>query len=100
MYKNDLTRSRTLIGTVFFYFNRLDFDTVNQSPSNLTGLNIKNMNVPTTFPTSCNDHDYSVYKHSPFPLFVYTSLNLVKQNVDLTGFCYILLSIVKPRKLN
>ena len=36
----------------------------------------------------------------PFPLFVYTSLNPVKQNVDLTGFCYILLSIVKPRKLN
>nr|DAZ07167.1 MAG TPA: hypothetical protein [Caudoviricetes sp.] len=68
--------------------------------SNSTGLNIKNRNVPATFPTSCNDLGYSVYKHPPFPLFVYTSLNPVKQNVDLTGFCYILLSIVKPRKLN
>ncbi|WP_205800330.1 hypothetical protein, partial [Micrococcus luteus] len=30
----------------------------------------------------------------PFPLFSYTPLNLVKQNVDLTGFCYIsLLSV-------
>ncbi len=32
------------------------------------------------------------------PLFAYTSLNLVKQNVDLTGFCYILLILVEPRK--
>ena len=31
------------------------------------------------------------------PLFAYTSLNLVKQNVDLTGFCYILLIFVEPR---
>ena len=36
----------------------------------------------------------------PFPLFVYTSLNPAKQNVDLTGFCYILLTFVKPRKSN
>lgn len=76
MYKNDLTRSRTLIGAVFFYFNRLDFDTVILKWSNSTGLNIKNRNVPATFPTSCNDLGYSVYKHPPFPYYT----------VDMTGF--------------
>ena len=43
---------------------------------------------------------YSLLKSTvipPFPLFAYTSLNLVKQNVDLTGFCYILLIFVEPR---
>lgn len=88
------------LSVVFFYFNRLDFDTDNLNPSNSTGLNIKNRNVPTTFPIRYNNHSYSFYKLPHSPLFAYTSLNLAKQNVDLTGFCYILLSFVKPRKLD
>ena len=48
----------------------------------------------------CRRHKRLEGSNPHSPLFVCTSLNLVKQNVDLTGFCYILLTFVKPRKSN
>nr|DAY13334.1 MAG TPA: hypothetical protein [Caudoviricetes sp.] len=63
---------------VFFHFNHLDFDTVILKWSNSTGLNIKNRNVPLTFPTRYNSYFYGVYKLPHSPLFAYTSSNLVK----------------------
>lgn len=72
---------------------RLFFNhTINKTtpPINL-GVWLK-INVPKTFLITRIDRCYSLLKLPHSPLFAYPSLNLVKQNVDLTGVCYITLS--------
>ncbi|SUK19215.1 Uncharacterised protein [Staphylococcus aureus] len=59
-------------------------------PINL-GVRLK-INVPKTFLITLIDRCYRLLKLPYLPLFSYPSLNLVKQNVDLTGICYITLS--------